>query len=223
MDPRNPENSPLPPPAGTAAYDEYLTTHPEPDEGGGGAPKRAAIVAVLGAIIGLVAGLAIGFGVWHGSGTTQASAGTGSNTPAAANGQPFTRNGYGFAGGSGTGSGTARPGGGAPFAAGTVSSVSGNTIEVTNPNGGTTKVTISGDTKIEKSTTGSTSDVTNGVCVTARGTTQSDGTVAATNVSISQPTNGECAAGFRGGFGGNGVPPQGAPGAPSDASGTASN
>jgi hypothetical protein len=217
MDPRTPENSPLPPPAGTAAYDEYISSHPEPEDGGGGAPRRATIVAVLGAVIGLVAGVAIGFGVWHGSGTTQASAATGSNAPATApstaNGEGFARN--GFAGGTGTGR--------APFAAGTVSSVSGDTIVVTNPNGGTTKVTISGDTKVEKTTTGSSSDVTNGVCVTARGTTQSDGTVAATNISVSQPTNGQCAAGFRGGFGGNGAPPQGAPGAPANASGSVSN
>ena len=64
MDPRTPDNSPLPPPAGTAAYDDYVADTP-PDDSGSNTTGRSAIVVVLGVVIGLVAGLAIGFAAWH--------------------------------------------------------------------------------------------------------------------------------------------------------------
>ncbi len=98
----------------------------------------------------------------------------------------------------------------AAVAAGKVTSVSGSTLVVAARQFGsgdtstTNKtVTVDGKTKIiaEAATTSKSLKV--GKCVTAQGKADSAGTVAATTVRITDPTNGQCAL-FFGGSGGNG-------------------
>ena len=199
-----PVGPPLAPPPRSTAFDDYATTGDDQDAGDG-APRAASplVLAVLGILLGLAAGIGVGYGIWGGSTTTTQSAGaaTGQFPGAGASGA----NGQ-FPGGGGPGSG----GRGFPFASGTVPSVSGNTIEVKTANG-TTKVTISDSTKVTKSSGATSSDIVAGSCLSARGDTSSDGTVAATNVTVSAAAaDGTCAAigpgDGDGGFGG-GVPP----------------
>jgi hypothetical protein len=92
------------------------------------------------------------------------------------------------------------------FATGTVSSVSGSTLVVAarqlGSNGSTTNrnITVGSQTKIttQQSTTSQSLKV--GLCITAQGSANSTGTVAASSVRISDPVNGQCTGGF-GGFG----------------------
>ncbi|MCL5950358.1 MAG: DUF5666 domain-containing protein [Chloroflexi bacterium] len=59
--------------------------------------------------------------------------------------------------------------GGRPVAAGTVKSVQGDTIEVTEQNGNTVTVTVNGQTSIEKTVNGTKADLTPGTRVTVMG------------------------------------------------------
>ncbi len=99
---------------------------------------------------------------------------------------------------------------------GAVSSVSGSQLTVkqvvpptnkkskSKPKTSTVNVTISSSTTLTQTVTAAMSDLAVGSCVTAVGTVDSVGTVTARNVTISQPQNGSCFAGFGGlgGFGG---------------------
>jgi hypothetical protein len=62
-------------------------------------------------------------------------------------------------------------------------------------------VTLGNDVAVTQPVEASRSDLQTGVCVTARGKTDSVGTVTATNVMISQPQDGQCGFGGFGGFG----------------------
>ena len=218
------------PPPGTAAY----------EAGGGGgdagpagptttmARKSAIVTAVVTLIIGLVGGMGVGYGIWHDSGSTtvsQTSGPGGGQFPGAngTNGNRVPGNGE-FPGGGqfpraggqgGTGQGTAGGRIGFPVAVGKVTSVSGNTVEVEGANG-TTKVTMSDSTAVTKTETGDSNDVANGVCVRVEGST-TGGAATATAIQVTQPTNGTCQSGFRGGAnagGAQGGAQGGAPGSP---------
>jgi hypothetical protein len=95
-------------------------------------------------------------------------------------------------------------------AAGKVTSVSGSTLVVAARQFGsgstsTTNKTVTVDAKTKITTEAATTSksVKVGKCVTAQGKADSAGTVAATSVRITDPTNGQCAL-FFGGSGGNG-------------------
>ena len=113
-----------------------------------------------------------------------------------------TRNRGQFSGGPGGG----RGGG----TAGTVQSVNGNTITITDAQGQTKTITLQSTTTITKSTTGSPSDITTGETIIVRGTANSDGSTNATSVNIGN-----------GGFGGFGGGPGG--GGPQDNSSSSGN
>ena len=110
-----------------------------------------------------------------------------------------TRNRGQFSGGQFSGGPGAAGGGRGGATAGTVQSVNGNTITVTDAQGQTKTITLESGTTITKSTTGSASDITTGETIVVRGTANSDGSTTAQSVSIG---NG----GF-GGPGGGGPPP----------------
>lgn len=202
---------PAPPPPGTAAYQQLA-----------GAPAEAADLpkvqkrkigasfGALGLLVGLAAGLGVGFGVWNGSGASAtATLPNGVHFPGFAGGEGF----HAFPGGGSGSGGTFRPFANGPGSAnatgasGKVAQVSGNTVQVQNSSG-QTAVTVNGSTTITQTTNGSLSDISPGSCVTAFGTKSSNGTVKATRLSITQPTNGACPTGafsFRGGPGAGGA------------------
>lgn len=98
-----------------------------------------------------------------------------------------------------------RGGGGATF--GTVESVNGDTITLTDQQGNTKTITLTSSTTITKTTTGAPSDITTGQTIVVRGTANSDGSTTATNVAIGN--GGFGAFGGPGGGGNGGPPPDG--------------
>lgn len=116
------------------------------------------------------------------------------------------------AGGFGGGGGT-RPGGGSFGAAsGQVTAASGTTVTVDEVNPQTQKttsvtVTLTGTTVFTTTGTATASAIVVGQCARAAGTADQTGTIAATTLTISAPTNGTCSAGFgfRGGAGAPGA------------------
>jgi len=98
----------------------------------------------------------------------------------------------------------------AAVAAGKVTSVSGSTLVVAARQFGSSStsttnktVTVDEKTKITTEAATTSTSLKVGKCVTAQGKADSAGTVAATSVRITDPTNGQCAL-FFGGFGGKG-------------------
>ena len=93
----------------------------------------------------------------------------------------------------------APPSGGAAkhrMVTGTVASVAGNTITVngTDANGGSSpsSVTVTDTTKYTKSAATDAQALTQGKCVSARGTKDGSGTLQATTISVQQADNGSC-------------------------------
>lgn len=132
----------------------------------------------------------------HGHGT-QNTAGRGG--PTSGTGGRFGGAGGRFGGTGGTG-GSAGPSGGlgAGITFGTVKSVDGGTLYLTDPQGGTVKVTTGASTRVTESKQGAVGDLKPGQSVTVRGQRGSNGDIAATTV-----TEGAPGGGF-GGFGGRG-------------------
>ena len=129
-------------------------------------------VAILAVAISLIAGLG-GFGLGR------ATASKTQTASAASNGA-----GNGGQSGFGRGSGGGRRFGGRPVF-GMVSSLSGNTLSITDSTGGTHAVMLSSSTTYTNGTaTASQSDLTAGTKVAAFGQTASDGTITATRVII---------------------------------------
>jgi len=98
----------------------------------------------------------------------------------------------------------------AAVTAGKVTSVSGSTLVVAARQFGSSStsttnktVTVDEKTKITTEAATTSTSLKVGKCVTAQGKADSAGTVAATSVRITDPTNGQCAL-FFGGFGGKG-------------------
>jgi hypothetical protein len=96
------------------------------------------------------------------------------------------------------------------FASGTVKSISGSSLTVTQQDGTTKTVTTNASTAVSVLKTVSINDLATGQPIVVRGTTNSDGTVKATNVV--QGVGGFGGGGFRGrlggGGGGGGQPPE---------------
>ncbi|MFB7662806.1 hypothetical protein ACFC1R_02520 [Kitasatospora sp. NPDC056138] len=170
-------------------------------------PRRKLPWLTLALAGGAIAVLSFAGGVWYEqgnakSGTTQRAAGQ--------RGQGFGQGGQG--GGQG-GQGGRRGGGqggqgGAGFTRGTVKTVDGSTVYLTDANGNTVKVTTGDSTKVQLNKEGKVSDLQPGQTVTVVGTPDSSGGYAATQLT-------EGAGGFGGGFGGGG----GFPGARSSSNG----
>jgi hypothetical protein len=143
--------------------------------------------------------IAVGLlGLWGGA---QLKGSNASATTNATNGNGFRRGNGEFPGGGGGGRNGANPGRGGTV--GTVQSVDGNMITITTPNGGTVTVTVNGSTTVTKTDTGSLSDVTPGENIIVRGTTNSDGSTTANQITVG---NGALGFGFGRGGGANGGP-----------------
>jgi hypothetical protein len=136
--------------------------------------------AALGVVVACAAGFLAGIEIEKSQLSTTARAATApaGTAPDAATG---TRARAGF----GLGGGAAGGGGGAPASFGTVSSVNGNTIYLTEASGNTVKVTLSSATKITKSQSTSKSSLHPGDAVVIQGATGKNGTLAAASVSDS--------------------------------------
>lgn len=137
---------------------------------------------------------------------------------AAAAGRPTFAAGPGGAGAPGQGQARrgAFPGGGAgggaaAGTAGTVKSVEGDTIFLTDADGNTTKVTTSGATSVTKTVPGTLQDVKPGDNVLVQGTRNDDGSYTANRISVGGI--GAFFGGFRGGQRGPGSAPVGPGGA----------
>ena len=110
-----------------------------------------------------------------------------------------------------SGGASGRPNFGA-VAGGKVTSVSGSTLVIAardfGPNSSSStattnkSVTVGASTKITTEASTTSTSVKVGKCVTAQGKADSSGTVAATTVRITDPTNGQCAVGLGGGANG---------------------
>ncbi|WP_406815977.1 DUF5666 domain-containing protein [Mycobacterium sp. M23085] len=79
---------------------------------------------------------------------------------------------------------------------GSVASVSGNTINLTNtdPSGNTTQTTVTVDdkTKFTKQSSANTDAITPGKCLSARGTQDNGGALQATSINLRQAVDGKC-------------------------------
>lgn len=79
---------------------------------------------------------------------------------------------------------------------GSVASVSGNTINLTNtdPSGNTTQTTVTVDdkTKYSKQSAAKTDAITPGKCLSARGTQDNGGALQATSINLRPPVDGKC-------------------------------
>ncbi len=97
---------------------------------------------------------------------------------------------------SGSGSSGGPPAAFRPAASGKIASVTGNILEVQNPESGQTTVNLSSKTVITATVSVSESDVVKGTCISATGTKGTGGSVDASNVALFAATKGECARGF---------------------------
>jgi DUF4097 and DUF4098 domain-containing protein YvlB len=90
--------------------------------------------------------------------------------------------------------------------------MSGQTLTLSTTSGDVT-VTYASTTPITQASTGVSADIIAGTCVAVVGTKDSTGAVTATSVRLTQPVNGACVSGngIRGGGGGFGARPSGAP------------
>jgi hypothetical protein len=146
--------------------------------------------AALAALITCGAGFYAGIEVEKGQVSSTGSALTASAAPAAAAGAATGSAPAGLIGAAGGAGGPGRfAGGGAAGAAngsfGTISSVNGKTIYVTDPTGNTVKVALSSSTKLTKSLGVSKGSLHPGDSVAIQGVKNSGGTLVATSVSDS--------------------------------------
>ncbi len=136
-------------------------------------PRSAALAAVITCAAGFYAGIRVEKGQL--AGTASAATTPGVGTTAGAGG--------GFAGRFGAGGGAG--GAAANASIGTISSVNGNTIYLTDASGNTVKVTLSSSTKVAKSLSVSKSSLHPGDAIVVQGVKNSSGAVVATSVSDS--------------------------------------
>ncbi|MFD8599008.1 hypothetical protein ACFV1L_28800 [Kitasatospora sp. NPDC059646] len=165
-------------------------------------PRRKLPWPTLALAGGLIAVLSFAGGVWYqkdngsGAGGTRASGnqvpGGGQNTGRRGAGQ----GGFGGYGGGQNGQGGGQfPGGpGGGFTRGTVKSVDGTTVYLTDANGNTVKVTTGDSTKVTTTKEGKVGDLQPGQSVTVLGSKGADGSYSATQLTE----------GGAGGFGGRG-------------------
>jgi hypothetical protein len=164
-------------------HDEDWETTEQEQFASPGRPRRrffnrrsAALAAVITCAAGFYAGVRV-----EKSQLSTASA-TASATGAQAGGSTATRSSVpgGFAGGGQFGGGA---GGGGNASLGTISSVSGNTLYLTDTTGNTVKVTLSSATKLTKSLGVSKSSLRPGDSIVVQGVKSSSGTIVATSLS----------------------------------------
>ncbi|ORA23938.1 DUF5666 domain-containing protein [Mycobacterium aquaticum] len=79
--------------------------------------------------------------------------------------------------------------------AGTVTSVNGNSIVVTEADNSTATVTVTANTRYEKRSGADSSVVATGVCLAAHGTKDSSGVLQASGATVRPATNGSCGGG----------------------------
>jgi hypothetical protein len=162
------------------------------------APRRKLPWPTLVLAGAVVATLSFAGGVWYQKDNGTA-AGSGQRVSADRQGQGGfggyggQRGGFGGAGGTGAG-GFGQNGG---FTRGTVTSVQGTTVTLTDANGNTVKVTTGDSTKVTLNKEGKVADLQPGQTVTVIGQKGADGSLTATQLT-------EGAAGGFGGFGGRG-------------------
>ncbi|MFI7033809.1 hypothetical protein ACIBK1_34265 [Microbispora rosea] len=127
---------------------------------------------------------AAGAGAYAGAGQAAGGGGPGGGYARGAGGAGgFAGGGAGRAGGgAGTGAGTGAGAGPGGMTFGTVKLVDGDKIYVQTVNGGVVTVTTSGGTKVRVTRSGKVSDLKPGSFVTAAGTADAEGQVAATSV-----------------------------------------
>jgi hypothetical protein len=150
--------------------------------------RSAALAAAITCVAGFYAGVHVEKSQLSTTATAASPAAAGTAT--AAGGGAATgagRAGFGFAGR-----------GGANASLGTVSSVNGKTIYLTDSSGNTVKVTLSSATKITKSQGVSKSSVRPGDAVLVQGLKNSSGTITATSVSDSGASAARTGAGTTG-------------------------
>ncbi|WP_405012235.1 DUF5666 domain-containing protein [Kitasatospora sp. NBC_01539] len=173
-------------------------------------------LALAGAVIAV---LSFAGGAWYqndsGTGGGQQAAGGRGQAPGGMGGYGGfgAAGGYGGrAGGTGNAAGGTGNAAGAGFTRGTVTSVDGTTVYLTDASGNTVKVTTGDTTKVTLNKDGKVADLQPGQTVTVIGQKGSDGTYTATQLS-----EGAAAGGFGGArgaaAGGAGAAPGGAPGA----------
>jgi len=150
--------------------------------------KTAALGVVVACAAGFLAGIEIEKSQLTGTATAATASAGIAGSAATGTG---ARAGFGLGGGGGGA-------GGASF--GTVASVNGNTIYLTEASGNTVKVTLSSATKVTKSQTASRSSLHPGDAIVVQGATGKNGTLAATSVSDSgaRPGRAGAAAGSSG-------------------------
>lgn len=170
-------------------------------------PRRRAhaLTFVLGAAVLIAAGFLGGVLLQkhedHGTSTASATSGRAGRFAALAAGGTTGTTTAGGAAGAGAGGGGAgfRFGGGGGGVAGTVTLVDGKNIYVTDTSGNVVKLETSASSQLSKTDPATTKDVAPGDVVTARGTQNSDGSYAASSVTIIPPG---AVAGGAGGAGG---------------------
>ncbi|WP_073818025.1 DUF5666 domain-containing protein [Kitasatospora sp. CB01950] len=163
-------------------------------------PRRKLPWPTLALAGGLIAVLSFAGGVWYQKDNGPANGGTrasgGQQYPGGQNGQQSGRRGTGqggYGGGqNGQQGGGQFPGGG--FTRGTVKSVDGDTVYLTDANGNTVKVTTGDSTKVTTTKEGKVGDLQPGQSVTVLGSKGADGSYSATQLTE----------GGAGGFGGRG-------------------
>ncbi|MFF4339404.1 hypothetical protein ACFY00_05615 [Kitasatospora sp. NPDC001540] len=162
----------------------------------------------------VIAVLSFAGGVWYqkddGSGTGTRAGASNDRLPGAAGrggyGGGSGRGGYGGGAGQATGGSGQFPGGGAAggFTRGTVKSVEGNTVYLTDANGNTVKVTTQDSTKVTTTKEGKVGDLQPGQTVTVLGSKGADGSYSATQLTEGNAAGGFGGRGAGGGTGGNG-------------------
>ena len=142
--------------------------------------KSAALAALITCAAGFYAGISVEKGQLAGTASAATTGAPGAAAGGAAAGGPAGAG--GFAGRFGGGS---AGGAGGNASLGTISSVNGNTIYLTDTTGNTVKVTLSSSTKLTKSLSVSKSSLHPGDSIVVQGVKSSNGTVVATSVSDS--------------------------------------
>ncbi len=185
--------------ATTAQYPETLEDYAVDDTAPPPRPRRRIpiVTALLAIAVVAAAGFFAGVRVEKGRAV--------STTSASSAGATRSAGGAGRLGGSST-AGSGGAGGGQGFGGrgrtiGQVTAVEGSSLLITDATGNTIKVSTTSSSRITKSATASLSDIHPGDTVVITGTTQPDGTTAATAITI-----GSAPGGGGGGFGGFGGP-----------------
>jgi Domain of unknown function (DUF5666) len=153
--------------------------------------KSAALAAAITCAVGFYAGIRVEKGQLASPATAATTAtGSGAAGTGAAGAGAGARAGF---------LGAARGAGGANASIGTVSSVDGNTIYLTDTSGDTVKVTLSSATKVTKNQSVSKTSIRPGDAVVIQGLKGSSGTITATSVSDSGASTARAGAGTAGG------------------------